>query len=129
MVRWSTWSPYSHVDIVLESGQLLGATPEHGVAIRPPVPGRRTTRLQATAPYVPVVEAMQSQLDRPYDWRGIFGCAARQNWQAPNAWFCSELIAWAFEQAGHPLLPTRRTARVTPRDLLLSPRLQPVDSA
>jgi hypothetical protein len=123
LIRWATWSPYSHVDLVLPGGWLLGATPDSGVSIRPPVSATGSKRFQVDAPDA-VFEAALSQRDRPYDWAGIFGWGLRRDWQDQDAWFCSEFIAWCFEQAGCPLLRAQDLWRITPRDLLLSPRLR-----
>jgi uncharacterized protein YycO len=64
-----------------------------------------------------------SQIGKPYDFSAVSGIAFDRDWHDENRWFCSELIAVAFEKVGHPLLSTRPSAvswRVTPRDLLLS---------
>jgi len=126
VIRWATWSPYSHVDLVQDDGRLLGATTCHGVAIRDPEPTSACARFQVSAP-VDVIAAARSQIGRPYDWPGIFGWGFRRNWQELDSWFCSELIAWAFQEAGHPLLRADRSWRITPRDLLLSPMLLGAD--
>jgi hypothetical protein len=123
LIRWATWSPYSHVDLVLPGGWLFGATAAQGVSIRPPVVERGLRRFEVDAP-ASVLEAGLSQRGRPYDWRGIFGWGLRRNWQDQDAWFCSEFIAWCFEQAGCPLLRAQDLWRITPRDLLLSPLLK-----
>ena len=122
VIRWATWSPYSHVDLVLDDGRLLGATARYGVSIRNPEPTLACAQFQVPGS-VDAIEAARSQVDRPYDWAGILGWGFRRNWQEQDAWFCSELIAWAFEQASCPLLRSDRSHRITPRDLLLSPML------
>ncbi|WP_111496142.1 C40 family peptidase [Marinobacter bohaiensis] len=124
VIRWATWSPYSHVDLVLADGRLLGATARYGVSIRNPEPTLACAQFQVPGS-VEAIEAARSQIGRPYDWAGILGWGFRRNWQEQDAWFCSELIAWAFEQAGCPLLRGDRSHRITPRDLLLSPMLVP----
>ena len=34
-----------------------------------------------------------------------------------DSWFCSELIAWAFDQGGTPLFNTDDIHRITPQNL------------
>lgn len=125
LVRRFTWSPYSHVDLVLPDGRLLGARGDGGVTIRAPEPFPTVTRFTVDAPESVIDTALQ-QLGKPYDWSAIAGLIARRNWQQPDRWFCSELVAWAFESTGHPLLRSAGHYRITPRDLLLSPYLAPV---
>lgn len=76
-----------------------------------------------------------TQVGKGYDYSAIAGIALDRNWRDLSRWFCSELVAMAFEQVGSPILSTRPSAsvwRITPRDLLLSraliyltPQLQP----
>lgn len=122
-IRRFTWSQYSHVDLVLPDGSLLGARTAAGVSIAPAHPCHRAARFTVDAPDE-VLAIAKGQIGKPYDWSGIFGMISRSDWQQPDQWFCSELVAWAFQQAGMPLI-NAQTHRITPRDLLLSPYLQP----
>lgn len=126
-IRWFTWSAFSHVDAVLADGRLLGATFEHGVALRPHDPAEysRIERFAVDVPAEPVLYAAMSQIGKPYDWGALLGFALRSgSHHDAGAWFCSELWAWAFHQAGYPLLRTDHLHRISPRDLLLSPLLR-----
>lgn len=123
VVQIATWSWCSHVDFVLPNGLLFGAVPGQGVCLRPATARGRQERWVVDAPAEPILKLATSQIDKPYDWAGIFGWAFRSDWQKPDAWFCSELVAWAFDRAGYPLLRTEGLSRVTPRDLLMSPLL------
>ena len=122
LIRWFTWSEFSHVDIVLPDGRLLGATALGGVQIRTPEKFEAVEQFTVEAPD-DVVKIASLEVGKPYDWTGIFGIVGRRNWQDPDRWFCSELVAWAFQKAGCPLLRSPRSHRITPRDLLLSPHL------
>ncbi len=122
-IRKFTWSEYSHVDFVLPDGTLLGATGAKGVAIRPAEQYSACDRFVVDAP-ASVLDIAASQQGKPYDWPAILGFVTQHNWQQENAWFCSELVFWAFNQAGCPLLRAPKH-RITPRDLLLSPSLIP----
>jgi len=125
MVRLATWSEFSHVDFVLPDGRLLGALPSGGVAVRKPSSHISAAQLQVDASDA-VLAAAMSQRGKPYDWGAIAGFATHRDWQRDDRWFCSELVAWAFHEAGTPLLRTDHLSRITPRDLLLSPLLQPL---
>lgn len=132
-IRYFTWSPYSHVDFVLPNGMLLGARAARGVALYSPAEwqaSRVATYSVATniRQQEAILRAARSQIGKPYDWGGVLGIALRsRRWQADDSWFCSELVTWAFEQAGVPLLRTTDAWRITPRDLLLSPHLKSSD--
>lgn len=124
LICWGTWGRHSHVDLVLPDGRLLGAVPG-GVQVRPYDPSvLRIERYQVDAPDA-VLDAAISQMGKPYDWPGVFGYALRRDWQEDDSWFCSELVSWAFQMAGAPLLRAPDAWRITPRDLLLSPYLRP----
>ena len=127
-IRFFTWSWASHVDFVLPSGKLLGALAEQdggGVKIHDAQGYTRTERFTVDAPES-IINIAKTQIDKPYDWSGIFGLVLRnRNWESDDKWFCSELVAWAFKQAGYPLLH-ETSFRITPRDLLISPLLKPI---
>lgn len=125
VIRWFTWSDFSHVEFVLDDGWLLGAEPDGGVQVRPPECARvGAVRFRVRAPRR-VLDRALSQVGRPYDWLGVLGFGVRRDWAADDSWFCSEFVAWAFQAAGSPLLRAEHVHRLTPRDLLLSPRLVP----
>lgn len=65
-----------------------------------------------------VVAAARSQVGKPYDWLGVAGIGFRRRWQDEDAWFCSELVAWAFAEAGTPLF-REHAWRITPRDIFI----------
>lgn len=113
------------MDFVLPDGKLLGAVGSGGVCVREDEGFAAVERYVADAPFE-VIDVALSQVGKPYDWRGILGFALRRDWQETDAWFCSEFVAWCFERAGYPLLRADRSWRVTPRDLRMSLRLQPL---
>ena len=71
-------------------------------------------RLAARRPAT-IAAAATSQLSKPYDYEAIVGMGLHRDWQRPDAWFCSELLAWAFQEAGEPLFRPELTRRVTPQ--------------
>ncbi|MDE1905014.1 MAG: hypothetical protein KGH75_01005 [Rhodospirillales bacterium] len=129
IVRWWTWSWAGHVGIDLGDGRVIDATPGPGVAVRAVAAGRGDRMFgvrcsERTA--ARVVAWARAQVGKPYDWGGVLAFLARRDWHDPRAWFCSELVAAAFEEAGEPLLRTAHLERVSPRDLLLSTKIEEV---
>jgi len=136
-----THSPFSHVDYVLEDGNLLGASDNphapvvagnaSGVAIRPPDYQRfsvrrnvtiHTTNKRATRFY----DFVMAQLGKPFDAEAlkpsVFLSSQFHNrdWRTTESWFCAELIGRATEVA--PLLDWTIPGiknRITPADLIL----------
>ncbi len=125
LVKLVTWSWAPHVDFVLPDGSLLGARPSGGVAVRARSPVRRVERFEVDAPDM-VIACARAEVGKPYDWAGAAAVALHRDWRCPDAWFCSELIAFAFDRARCPILRTTTVNRITPRDLLLRPRLRQV---
>lgn len=126
-IRLATWSWASHVDFVLPDGRLLGARPGGGVnlLLHRDADYGRIERFSVNTDHAGLIIAhARAQTGKPYDWLALIGHVVRRDWQRTDSWFCSELIAWAFEQAGDPLFRQKKHHRITPRDLLLSGRLQ-----
>jgi hypothetical protein len=133
-------SEFSHVDLVLPDGTLLGASDSpkapylqgnpDGVAIRPPDYQPFATRRQAHLRCSPEVEenflaVAKSQLGEPFDntaMHAVFSSRPNtgRDWRDADAWFCSELFAWCLEASGFfgwELAISKD--RVTPPDLIL----------
>lgn len=115
---WAT-----HVDAVLEDGNLLGARYVGGVAIRPPgyAPFTRTQRI--TIPVRPEVEAafygfLYDQVGKPYDTTAIMAFALDRNWREDDSWECSELDTAALEASGAVPELSMSANRVTPNMLM-----------
>ena len=130
-VGWYTRSVFTHVDVVLDDGRLLGARINGGVQIRPRdyqkilfVQRYRTTLSVAGEHDFHL--ALLEQIGKPYDWTAVLGLVMNRNWRQTDRWFCSELVAWAFEKAGTPLLRVDNNDKVTPRDLTTSLLLFPL---
>lgn len=132
VVRAATWSWCSHVGFKLDNGLVLDATPEYGVTVRDAKDDDSTRYFRPLAPASHVARALQwahGQVGKPYDWTAIFGMTFRRDWHTDKSgWFCSEFVCQAFEEAGWCLVrDSGQVDRITPRDLLLSTALRPVD--
>ena len=122
LLRVALWSAWSHCALI-DGDDVIEATAFHGVRRRPLLDLQREAsqyaivQIPAADPRA-VLDAAASQLGKGYDWLGVFGIGARRKWQDDDAWFCSELVAWAFEAAKQPLVRVHAW-RITPRDLYL----------
>jgi hypothetical protein len=126
LIRAVTWSRWSHCALV-DGEEVIEAAMFGGVRRRPLaelLAANSAHRIE----HLPVqdaaatIAAARSQLGKGYDWLGALGLALRGNWQNRQAWFCSELIAWAADHAGSPWFRRNRIRRVTPEHLwMLAP--------
>ena len=67
-----------------------------------------------------VWEAAISQVGKPYDWSYMIGWFLNdRDWQDPDKWSCHELILWACEMAGHPIIEMEDAHNLTPHHLYL----------
>lgn len=127
-IRAGTHSWASHAEFVdVDAGTTLGSRSIGGVKIRPCSADNYSKVEQFTANRME--EAYHwalTQVGKPYDFSAVTGIVLNRNWHNEDKWFCSELVAVAFEKAGAPILSTRPSSafwRITPRDLLLSRQL------
>lgn len=133
VIRACTWSSWSHVAII-DGDEVIEAIAPNGVR-RFPVAQCIDHAKRAAIVDLPcrnpsaVIAAADSQLGKPYDYTAIVGLGLRRDWQEDDAWFCSELVAWSFAQAGDSLFRPEVLRRVTPQHLwMLSPDRQLVFS-
>lgn len=124
-IRAFTWSRWSHVAIV-DCDSVIEAVALHGVRRAPLADALARSAdfaiadLPARDPQA-VIEAAASQLGKPYDYSALAGLALRRDWQSDDAWFCSELVAWAFDTAGQALVRPEFRRRVYPQHLWMLP--------
>lgn len=125
VIQCRTWSEWNHVAFVMEDGGMLGALSQ-GVCIQ--YKDDDAIYTQDFVVNVPQFDWvwLNAQIGKPYDWSAIYGMAFNRDWHSENSWFCSELVAAAFEQSGYPLLRIGQENRVTPRDISISPLLSPI---
>jgi hypothetical protein len=118
LLRTALWSPWSHVGII-SNGYVIHAAAGQKVA---PMP---LDEFKAHASEWAIVEfpadplallAAHDQIGTPYDMQGVIGLGLHRRWQDADAWFCSELVAYALEKGGLKLF--RADAwRITPQHL------------
>ena len=114
LIRFCTGSRYSHVEIVINS-MAYGADAWTGRVRCRFVGGFNPDHWDAVA-----VECRQTltwlgqQLDKRYDWLGIFGFACF-GVQDMSRWYCSGLCARAIGDATNPISPGKLYEIVTGR--------------
>lgn len=121
LLRAALWSPWSHCAIV-DGDTVIEAAAFHGVRERPLLDfmadATKADVLELPGGAAAIIAAARSQIGKPYDWAGVLGFGFRRRWQDDDAWFCSELVAWAFAEAGTPLF-REHAWRITPRDIYI----------
>lgn len=100
-ISWFSSGHFSHVDIVLSDGRLLGTRSDaadgvKGVAIRRPDYEVWAKRVVFSIPCTAAqdVAAMKfatMQIGKPYDHTAILGFMFNRAWMDSDAWYCSEL--------------------------------------
>lgn len=118
--------PYTHVEVALPDGSLLGAISD-GVKIRPP--GYDTGKFSfelfldvkaTTDQIITALSFLRAQNGKEYDFRAIWALfLTSRDWQDPQRWFCAELVAGALVECG--IFPRHLAValnRVTVRDVL-----------
>jgi uncharacterized protein YycO len=116
---------FSHCDIVLPDGTLLGARSDTiggkppGVQIRPDDYEVWSFRVRFTTVCTDKQAAdfydfASAQVGKPYDKLAIFAFVINRNWRDEDAWFCDELDIRCYEVSG--LLPIVYTPanKITP---------------
>lgn len=133
MIRFRTWSEYSHASLyVPRSGEFESWIP-NGVRNVSPIGSGHTPGTQVDLFAVTVTPSqegkilhfLQEQVGKKYDYRGVLGFLSRRDRaQNQDRWFCSELVFAACQAGGIDLLARIQPHRVSPDMLALSPLLE-----
>jgi uncharacterized protein YycO len=143
LIRWQTWSKYSHVAVYLDDGSIIESEPGIGVrhlSLPKGCEAEFCAERGGCLVLTPVIDAGQEaqiirflklQVGKPYDWRGVFRFVLPFIKHNPldsmihqNRWFCSDVLAAAFDFAGCPLLYRIPFYKVSPEKITYSLRLQ-----
>lgn len=123
LIRLVTWSKWSHVALI-QGDWVIDATAKHGVAVRPLI-DFEIENDDVHAVDLPrdlgdaLAVQMITQVGKPYDWTAALGVGLHRDWQKDDAWFCSELVAWAYDRVERPLFRPETMHRVTPQHLFM----------
>ncbi len=126
LIEWFSAGDFSHVDIVMPDGTLLGARLDGGVRIRPA--NYETWHKRAVVALdrgQSITDAFYSfavsQIGKPYDKTAIIGFAAGRDWREDDSWFCSEYAGRSLEVSNAFAFPFFAPAsKITPNGLLLA---------
>ena len=126
-IKAVTWSDWSHVGIMFGGDLVDSRYKDGGVTLTDYLTRvsqyKRIQILEVPIPAAKVWPYVTSQIGKPYDVSAVLGIPFRRDWQEDDKWFCSELVAWAFGAAGHPLI-YKQHGRVTPQDLYEAARVR-----
>jgi len=128
-IRACSWSTWSHVALI-DGDSVIEAVALKGV-VRTPLAKRQAedprwaiSQLPCRDPAV-VIAAAVLEIGKPYDYTAVLGLGLHRVWKDADSWFCSELVAYAFDRAGSPLFRADSLRRVTPQDLwMLQPAME-----
>ena len=139
LIRRANHSPFSHIDMMLKDGSLLGASDSpnapiihgnpRGVATRPPNYqkfGYRRQMILTTKRADDIRRMASTQIGKDFDRTSLRDFISdafpgQRDWRLNESWFCAELVVWAMEMGGfwdNKQLQWPRN-RVSPTDILL----------
>jgi uncharacterized protein YycO len=136
LIRWRTWSEYSHAAWVCPDGSVIEAW-KGGVRHAPgPLvqhePGTEVDLFEVKGLCVAkawrVQEFLLRQIGKPYDYAGILGFVLAAKTENPDCWFCSELVFAALKGVGVELLSRVPPWKVSPGMLAVSPFLKSLNA-
>ena len=130
LIRWRTWSDYSHAAWVFPDHSVIeawkgGVTHAPGIlAGHAPDTEVHLVTLDLTIEQRwAVQDFLIAQIGKPYDYAGILGFLTASKTENPDRWFCSELIFAACKAAKVDLLKRIFAWKVSPGLLAYSPVL------
>lgn len=124
IIRWQTWSKYSHVAAVTPDA-VYDAMPFKGVRKRKfwsDISDIDFFVVTGAYRNLTAVNFIEDQIGKGYDWFGVLRFIPRWR-KSNNRWFCSELIYEAMRRAGLTMLRDIPASKVSPGLLSQSPYL------
>lgn len=107
LLRTGLWSSWSHCAIVTPENTVIEAAAGKGVVevnfaefIAPL--SRWSIKDLPVPDEAAAIRWARSQKGKPYDWAGAIGLGFHREWNDPDKWWCSEIIAGACEAGGRP---------------------------
>lgn len=122
VIRFATWSDWSHCGVISASGDVIHSTWPSGVHRTPLHEWLRKYPANEVLD-VPLKDEkaamswLELQIGKPYDLSGLIAFGTHRDWQEEDKWFCSELVGAAFVAGG--LVFRVPSARLTPGGLYL----------
>lgn len=123
LIRAVSWSEWSHVEIVLPDGRLLGASAPHGVCASTLDERMDISSGVATMEFPGDFEAgmrwAEGQMGKPYDYIGVLGLGLHRDWEEDDKWWCSEFAGKFLKEAGFAPYRSEAMKRLTPQHLFM----------
>lgn len=121
LIRAVTWSEWSHCELLLPDGRLLGAAAPHGVGYDT-MDNRLSIASAAAVMRFPgdadaAVRFATEQLGKPYDFKGVVGIGLHRDWEEDSSWWCSEFVGKALLEGGFMPYRAESIRRMTPQHL------------
>lgn len=125
LIRLITWSEWSHVALLVDEDTAIEATwPRVREVALEEILAHHTENLTVELPChnpAAAIKWAREQVGKPYDAWALVGFLLHRDWTEPWEWFCSELVAQAFEEGRSPLFRPEAVFRVTPQMLWMLP--------
>lgn len=123
LIRAVSWSEWSHVEVVLPGGYLLGASAPHGVCLES-MDKRMDIASHASLMNFPGdldkgMRWAEGQLGKPYDYLGVIGLGLHRDWEEDDKWWCSEFAGKFLKEAGFAPYRENVIKRLTPQHLAM----------
>ena len=123
-INWFDKGMYTHVDILLGDGNLLGSRFVGGVQVRHPgykkFSKTEIVEFQVSDDqFKAFLNTAIGEIGKPYDWRAIASFFVNRVWIDEGSWFCSELVAWCLFHAGILKKLPVGVSKVSPEGLYL----------
>lgn len=122
IIRWEETAEWSHCGWMRLSDGWTYSAQMSGIKWRAPNPKAKILKLSCDGIEASLSKAL-GMAGHSYDFLGIVGIALGQNWEEKGTDFCSQLVFWAFQEVGCPLVNPRfiPVEHMKPSYILLSP--------
>lgn len=121
LIRFVTWSQWSHVALIINDSQVIESTLSRGgVKIDTLENFKARAKNWAVKEYPCVnpegiIRYCITQLNKPYDKTALVGISLHRNWQEDDAFVCSELIGVGSVMALCEYFDSEVMHRITPQ--------------
>lgn len=120
LIRWVTWSSWSHVAIIDGDEVIEAVWPRVRVAPLADVLNSHTNYTVVNIPCPDEEAAISwalSQVGKPYDLFGMLGLGFNRDWQDDSKWWCSEFVTGGALNGRNQLFRDGLLHRINPQHL------------
>lgn len=113
LIRWWTWGPYSHTELVFSDGMWFSSSPrDGGVRFKQIIACSNSWDFVTVSTNEQIVRNWCNQQSGAYDWFGVLRFVFPFLHPSPHHWFCSEICLTALQQVG--LLKGMQPSAISP---------------